>query len=156
MHMWKLPIPAAEWTGKHCNEPLEKERKDIIEHWSGSGTILLVDDEETILSVGKEMLERLGFEALTAPHCRKAVKLFRKHSDDIVLVILDLIMPHLDGEETFRELKRIRKNVRVVMCSGYNEQEVTRQFAGRSLAGFLHKPYMFNDLKTVIKKALEK
>ncbi|MCD4706261.1 MAG: response regulator [Candidatus Sabulitectum sp.] len=128
----------------------EKARKQLIseiEELRGSISILESD---------KQMLERPGFNALTAPHGRNAVKLFRKHSEDIVPVILDLIMPHLDGEETFRKLQLIRKNVRVVMCSGYNEQEVTRQFAGRSLAGFLHKPYMFNDLETVIKKVLEK
>ncbi len=123
--------------------------------WTCSGTILLVDDEETILSVGKQMLERIGFDVLTASDGNEAVKLFRENPSKITLVILDLIMPHLDGEETFRELRRIRKDVLVVMCSGYNEQEVTQRFAGKSIAGFIHKPYVYKELVARVKKVLE-
>ena len=61
--------------------------------------------------------------------------------DEIVVVLLDLTMPHLDGEETFRELRRLRPDVRVILSSGYNEQETTDRFAGKGLAGFLQKPY---------------
>ena len=120
----------------------------------GSGTILLVDDEETILSVGKQMLTRMGFDVLTATDGRHAVEQYREHADSIILVILDLTMPHLDGEETFRELRRIKGDVLVLMCSGYNEQEVAQRFSGKLIAGFLQKPYMFNDLKTKVREAL--
>ena len=140
-----------------CNdtfEPVEHRNDGMKKHWTGSGTILLVDDEETILSVGKQMLLRLGFDVLTASDGQVAVEQFRNNSDDIILVILDLIMPRLDGEETFRELRRIRENVRVIMCSGYNEQEVTHRFTGKSLAGFLHKPYMFRQIEAKIKEVL--
>ncbi|MCK5133755.1 MAG: response regulator [Candidatus Sabulitectum sp.] len=131
-----------------------KKKNGNTRSWTGSGTVLLVDDEETILSVGKQMLEHLGFEVVTALDGRHAVELFTKNLNDIVLVILDLIMPNLDGEETFRELSEIKDNVTVILCSGYDEQEVTQRFKGKSLSGFLHKPYNFSELENRVKEAL--
>ena len=66
---------------------------------------------------------------------------FRTHADEIVCVLLDLTMPRVDGEEAFRELRRIRPDVTVVLCSGYNRQDATQRFAGKGLAGFIQKPY---------------
>jgi PAS domain S-box-containing protein len=109
--------------------------------WRGSGTILLADDEETVRAVGKQMLERLGFSVLTAPEGREALKVFREHADEIVCVLLDLTMPHMDGEEAFLEMRRLRPGAAVILCSGYDEQDATRRFAGKGLAGFLQKPF---------------
>ncbi len=131
----------------------EDERSS--KEWSGSGTILLVDDEESILSIGRKMIERLGFDVLTARDGREALNQFDANPEGIDLVILDLTMPHLDGEETFRELRRLRKDIRILMSSGYNEQEITQRFAGKSLAGFLQKPYIFNELKDKVREILE-
>ena len=75
--------------------------------------------------------------------------------DEIVVVLLDLTMPHLDGEETFRELRRLRPDVRVILSSGYNEQETTSRFAGKGLAGFLQKPYGIRPLMEKIRQVLE-
>ena len=75
--------------------------------------------------------------------------------DEIVVVLLDLTMPHLDGEETFRELRRIRPDVRVILCSGYNEQETTNRFAGKGLAGFIQKPYGLRPLGEKMRQVLE-
>ena len=108
--------------------------------WQGSGTVLLVDDEETVRVVGKELLQRLGFTVLTAEDGRVAAEVFRKHNADIRCVLLDLMMPHWDGEQTFRELRRIRPEVQVNLCSGYNEQDATQRFAGKGLAGLIQKP----------------
>jgi len=112
----------------------------------GSGTVLLVDDEETIRALGKDMLQFLGYHVLTATDGRESLEAFRQNRDDIVCVILDLTMPHLDGEQTFRELRRIKPDVKVLMSSGYNEQEVTQRFLGKGLAGFIQKPYKVAEL----------
>ena len=122
--------------------------------WRGGGSILLVDDEETVCTVGKRMLERAGFTVLTAPDGPQAVELFRQHADEIACVLLDLTMPHMDGEETFHELRRIRDDVRVIMSSGYNEQEVAQRFAGQGLAGFIQKPYRRADLLGKLQEVL--
>lgn len=117
--------------------------------WKGSGTVLLVDDEETVRGVGVEMLKELGFATITANNGREAVEAFKKHSG-ISFVILDLTMPQMDGEDCFRELRKLRPDVRVIMSSGYNELEVTQKFVGTRLAGFIQKPYRLSVLKEAI------
>jgi len=79
--------------------------------WHGSGTILAVDDEEPVREIARQIIERCGFKVLTAANGRDAAELFRKHSQEIVCVFLDLTMPHMDGEETFHELVRIKADV---------------------------------------------
>ncbi len=86
-------------------------------------------------------LNRLGFSVLTTRGGREAIEVFREHGDEIVGVLLDLTMPHLDGEQTFREIRRIRPDIPVVLSSGYNMQDATQRFTGKGLAGFIQKPY---------------
>ncbi len=115
--------------------------------WRGSGTVLFADDEEVVRTVGSQMLERLGFNVLTAPDGREALKVFGEHPAEIVCMFLDLTMPHLDGEETFSEIRRLSPDVPVILCSGYDEQDATRRFAGKGLAGFIQKPFTIAALK---------
>ena len=115
-------------------EPLAKEAP-APGGWRGSGTILLVDDEEPVLEVGGMMLERAGFEVRMASNGREALEVFRQYQGDIVCVVLDLMMPNMDGEETLTELRRIQEDVKVVLSSGYHEQDVTKRLAGTGLRG---------------------
>jgi PAS domain S-box-containing protein len=119
------------------------------------GTVLVVDDEETVLQVSRRMLEKCGLEVLTACDGREGVETFRNHSDEISLVLLDMTMPHMGGEEAFEEIKRIRADARVVLSSGYNEQDAIGRFAGKGLAGFIQKPYPVGDLLDKVREALE-
>ncbi|MFC1734470.1 response regulator [Candidatus Hydrogenedentota bacterium] len=130
----------------------EKERNET--GWRGNGTVLLVDDDETVRDVGKMMLESMGLTALTAADGREAVALFGERAEDIDCVVLDLTMPHMDGEEAFRELRRIRSDIRVVLSSGYNEQDVTQRFVGKGVAGFVQKPYRSEDLREKLQALL--
>ncbi|RMH51289.1 MAG: PAS domain S-box protein, partial [Zetaproteobacteria bacterium] len=107
----------------------------------GSGTVLVVDDEETIRVTAAAMLEDVGFTVLTAADGAEGVELFRAHHEEIRAVLLDMTMPRMNGEEAFREMRLIDPTVRVVLSSGYNEQEATSHFAGKGLAGFIQKPY---------------
>ncbi|MBW4054534.1 MAG: transporter substrate-binding domain-containing protein [Proteobacteria bacterium] len=120
------------------------------DHWQGSGTVLLVDDEETVRGIGAEMLKELGFTVVTADDGREALEVF-KSMPEVGFVILDLTMPHMDGEQCFRELRQLQADVKVIMSSGYNQQEVTQKFAGKGLAGFVQKPYRLSTLKEVIR-----
>lgn len=131
-----------------------KENNHTLEKFHGSGTILLVDDEETIRSLGKEILTAFGFSVLMAEDGRDAVNIFQKEFQHINLVILDLMMPHMDGADCFLELKRIKPNIKVLMSSGYNEQEITQRFIGKGLAGFLQKPYQIQQLLNMIRKVM--
>ncbi|MDD2734127.1 MAG: PAS domain S-box protein [Desulfuromonadaceae bacterium] len=119
------------------------------EHWRGSGTVLLVDDEETIRGVGAEMLKELGFNVVTANDGREAIEVY-KVRDDINIVILDLTMPHMDGEQCFRELRMLNPDVNVILSSGFSELEVTQKFVGKGLSGFIQKPYKFSLLRESI------
>ena len=105
------------------------------------GVVLVVDDEEEIRSFAVDVLQDIGFTVLTAIDGADAVDVFRVRHAEIQAVLLDMTMPRLNGEETFRELRRIKPEIRVMLSSGYNEQDATSRFAGRGLAGFLQKPY---------------
>ena len=98
------------------------------------------------------MLRELGYDVVTAWDGKEAIELFRT-TPDIALVLLDLTMPHMDGEQCFRELKALNPAVRVIMSSGYSEMDVVQRFAGKGLAGFIQKPYRFSELKHVLKEA---
>ena len=145
---FKILLPAS-------GKPAELFNHDnLLDNWQGSGTVLLVDDEETVRGIGAEMLKELGFSTITANDGREAVEIF-KATPDITLVILDLTMPHLDGEQCFRELRQLKPDIKVIMSSGYNEQEITQRFVGKGLAGFIQKPYKLSILKLEIQKVLK-
>ena len=80
--------------------------------------------------------------------------MYRKYRDEIEIILLDMTMPHMDGKEAFRELTRINPDVKVVMCSGYTEHDVSNQFLGKGIAGFVQKPYDSTDLKKKLAEAL--
>jgi PAS domain S-box-containing protein len=127
----------------------------VPEGWRGNGTILLVDDEEPVLEVGGMMLERAGFIVRTATDGREALEVFRQCQADIVCVVLDLVMPNMDGGETLTELRRIQEDVKVVLSSGYHERDVTERLAGMGFAGFLKKPYTEDALIGELRQVLE-
>ncbi len=109
---------------------------------SGLGRcVLVVDDDSMVREVACSILESVGFEVCQAGNGEEGVKVFESRADEIDLVLLDTTMPKMGGEEAFRRMRRIRPDVRVVLTSGYNEQEVTSRFAGKELSGFLQKPF---------------
>jgi PAS domain S-box-containing protein len=141
---FKILLPASDKPAEIFN------RDSHADDWKGSGIVLLVDDEESVRGIGKEMLQELGFTALTANDGREAIEMY-KQNPDISFVILDLTMPHIDGEQCFRQLKQLNPDIKVIMSSGYNEQEVTQKFVGKGLAGFVQKPYKLSVLKEAAK-----
>jgi len=126
---FKLLFPAAQAQAHEIANTAPSART-----WKGHGQVLVVDDEETVRTLTRRMLERVGFTVLTAEDGRQAVEIFQRGSAEVDLVILDLTMPHLDGEACFRELRMIKPAVKVILSSGYNEQDVVNLFAGKGLA----------------------
>ncbi|GAB6083317.1 hypothetical protein JCM30471_22310 [Desulfuromonas carbonis] len=142
---FKVLLPA-------CALPPETGQEDTpVEEWQGSGQVLLVDDEETVRAVGKMMLQELGYEVITAADGREALELFKAHREEIVLVLMDLTMPHMGGEDAFRELRRLDPQLKVIITSGYNEQEVALRFVGKGLTGFLQKPFRLAVLRETLR-----
>jgi two-component system, cell cycle sensor histidine kinase and response regulator CckA len=118
--------------------------------WHGSGVVLFVDDEETLRALGSRMLERLGYQVITACDGREAVEIYRARRSEIDLVILDLTMPHLDGGQAFGELRSIDPNVRVILASGYTPEDVASRIGADALAGVLQKPYTLSRLRDLL------
>jgi two-component system cell cycle sensor histidine kinase/response regulator CckA len=130
------------------------EGRDPAEPWRGSGTVLVVDDQEAVRNVARQMLERAGLTVLLASNGHQAIKTFRKHAGEIAIVLLDLTMPDMDGEEVFRSLRRIRPDAQVILSSGYGEDEIAPRLAGESPAGFLQKPYQAAELLAKVRRAM--
>jgi len=117
------------------------------------GTVLVVDDEELVRDLGVRAVRRLGYESIGAADGKEAIRLFRESAEDIVAVLLDLTMPRMGGLATFRELRRLDPAVAVILCSGYDEQEVSRRFQGEGVAGFVQKPYELRQLRKELERA---
>jgi len=142
---FKVLFPASEQAEPHKIGAQPSENS-----WRPSGVVLVVDDEESICEVVSMMLEDMGFSTLTAKDGVEAVAVYEQHQDDIFCVLLDMTMPRMDGKACFRELRRINKDVKVVLTSGYSEEDATGRFQGKGLAGFIQKPYSPEYLEEVL------
>jgi PAS domain S-box-containing protein len=123
--------------------------------WRGRGTVLVVEDEEGVREVVGRMIERLGFEVITAEDGVAAVDVLDRHRGSLAAVLLDLSMPRMGGQETLRHLRERRPDLPVIVMSGYTEQEaVTKLLDGTGGAvGFLQKPFLPEDLASVLRHA---
>ena len=121
----------------------------------GSETILLVDDEDYIIDVARLMLEGLGYILLIANNGQAALDLFNEHKESIDLVILDMVMPDMDGEAVFKEMRQVQPDVKVLFASGYYVMEETGNLLREGGSDFLQKPFNMNQLSTKIRKILE-
>ena len=117
----------------------EPTRDDAI--LRGSGTVLLVDDEDGIRMVAGRILQQLGYQVLSAPSGLQALEIYRRERDRIDLVILDMLMPGMGGAETFQELKGLDSGVRVLLSSGYSLDKEIQQVIASGARGFIQKPY---------------
>jgi CheY-like chemotaxis protein len=117
-------------------------------------TVLLVDDEEAVREMIGEVLESEGFEVLKAEDGSRGVALFREKRDRVDVVLLDLSMPGLSGEETYRRLREIDPGVRVILSSGYDHDEARGRFGAARPAGFIQKPYRPEHLVAEIARCL--
>jgi CheY-like chemotaxis protein len=138
---FRLIFPASTSTVEHVEEPPTRSVG-----WKGSGTVLLVDDEEMVRAVAKRMLEHLGFSVLVASDGAAALEIFRAHHGTIACVILDLTMPRMDGIKTLAALRDISGGAKVMLSSGYSEHEISKRFSGKGFSGFIEKPYRVNEL----------
>jgi CheY-like chemotaxis protein len=139
---------------KHRAPGLREQPSDI-EAWRGRGTVLVVDDDGGVRELTQETLERAGLDVHCARNGREAVAVVRHHADAIDLVLLDRTMPASSGEEVFDEIRRLRPDLPIVLVSGYSQESVRVQFAGRDLAGFLHKPFLSSTLLLKVRDLLE-
>ncbi len=121
----------------------------------GTETILIVDDDPTILEVTEMMLERLGYKVLTAQSGTEALKIGKVHPGKIHLALLDMGMPGMDGSATFAELQKLLPELKVILCSGYTEDTAAQALLFRGAQGYLNKPFRIETLAVKIRQALK-
>ena len=132
-----------------------RERGDFNEEdLKGSGTILIIDDEEIVRRAARSALEHYGYTVVVSGSGRDGLELLAKLDYAVDLVVLDMTMPGMSGEETLKHLRSIRPELLVILSSGYNEADATRRLTGKGLAGFIQKPYSAPRLAQQIKIAL--
>jgi two-component system, cell cycle sensor histidine kinase and response regulator CckA len=116
--------------------------------------VLVIDDEEPVRDAVTDILDLEGLSVVTAPDGRAGIEIYRQQQADIGLILLDLSMPGLNGEDTFYELRQIDAHVRVLLSSGYSQDEVAARFVGQNEVGFIQKPYDAEQLVKEVKRYL--
>jgi len=117
-------------------------------------TVLLVDDEEIVIGVGKQMLEKLGFSVLTAANGKEAIDIYRNNKDRIGLVVMDMIMPGMGAGDTCEQLQAIDPGIKVLLSSGYGVDQQTSEVLKRGCKGFIQKPFNMQVLSEKIGEIL--
>ena len=118
-------------------------------------TVLLVDDEELVVGVGRQMLEKLGFSVLTAASGKEAVDIYKINKGRIGLVVLDMIMPGMGAGDTYNELQAIDPAIKVLLSSGYGVDEQTSEVMKRGCKGFIQKPFNMQVLSEKIEEIMK-
>lgn len=122
----------------------------------GSSTILIADDEESVIELTKDMLSALGYEVIITMSSKEAVEIYRDKKENIDLVILDMIMSDKSGNEVFKELKEINPDVKVLLSSGYSKNGKASEILNHGALGFIQKPYSMQELSEAVFKALNR
>ncbi len=142
--------PTQDQPSVQCVEekkPVDRQKKHV--------TVLVADDESYIRSLTSRMLKTAGFDVLLAENGIDAIRTFRENIDTVRCIILDLTMPEMDGHEALIELRKINNKLPIIISSGYSEVDITSQFEGENISGFLQKPYQFDELLLIIEKAIK-
>jgi len=129
-----------------------KKEKEPFKIFRGRGTVLVIDDEKSVRTIAEAFLKKAGFKVIAASNGMEAIELFNLNSKEINAVILDMTMPDLNGRETYDELCKIQSDVKVILSSGYSEEEAFSQFGHDGIKDFLQKPYEFKTFMEVITK----
>ena len=145
---FSIYLPASE---KKVLQKREHQKAAV----NGSGTILMVDDEDMVIEVGSKLLQRLGYNVLTARNGLQAVDIYQANQGEIDCVILDMIMPDQNGGETYDQLKQIDNDIIVLLSSGYSLNDQATEILDRGCNGFIQKPFNLKELSWKIREVLE-
>ncbi len=141
-------LPASDKEIRHKDESDGKIRK-------GAETVLLIDDEKTVIDVGIKLLQKLGYKALSADNGKYAVEIFKNRHNEIDLVILDLIMPEMNGGTVFRELRTIDEHVKVLLASGYSLEAEAEKLMNDPGVSYIQKPFSLSEFSQKIRQVLD-
>ena len=148
---FKVYLPVENKVSSGDSPKLQTSRLD---EWKGNGTILLVEDEEQVRVIAKTILKKMGFSVIEAENGMVALELYKHNIAEITLVLTDLGMPVMDGYEMFRELKKLNRELPIIISSGFGDALVTSRIARKDIAGIISKPYNHSQLRKVLNIAL--
>jgi PAS domain S-box-containing protein len=141
----------------HASEKeVQKVVRNAREVIQGTGTVLLVDDEEVILEVGRDLLEAMGYRVLLARDGKEAIKVYEKNRDEIDTVVLDMVMPSMGGGEAYDRMKEINTDIKVLLSSGFGIDGEATEILERGCDGFIQKPFRMSELAEKIRGILDK
>lgn len=144
-------LPVSEIATEESSKSiLQCPEKDV------KGTVLLVDDEDIVRTIGSNLLKELGLNVITAENGRQAIEIIKEQKEEISLILLDMIMPDISGYDCYHEIKNIMPDARVIICSGYAKGEVVKELQADGVRGFIQKPYRLSALKNIIQSCLAK
>ena len=146
---FSIYLPASEKEVQKAVETTEGVTK-------GTGTVLLVDDEEAILQVAQELLEAMGYRVLLARNGKEAVEVYRRHQEDVDIVLLDIVMPSMGGGQAYDMMKGINPNIKVLLSSGYTIDSEATKLIERGCDAFIQKPFTMKELSGKIREVLDK
>jgi CheY-like chemotaxis protein len=145
---FEIYLPASEKT-------IDKEKTAATETMIGTETILLVDDEQMVLEVTRELLESMGYKIYAAGNGQEALAIYMAKKNEIDLVILDMIMPGISGGEAFDHLRKINPGIKVLLSSGYSITGEAKSIMDRGCSGFLQKPFRMEELSHRVREMLD-
>jgi CheY-like chemotaxis protein len=122
----------------------------------GEGRILVVEDEDVIQEMATRMLESLGYDVVTASDGQEAAEYYERHGGEIDLVVIDMIMPRMNGRDCFRRLREMNPRVKAILSTGYGLDGAVRELLGDGMVGYVQKPYVIGQLSEAVAKALER
>jgi PAS domain S-box-containing protein len=149
-----------EGTAVHVFLPVKKTRKPSSgihhedDYTSGSGTILVIDDEEVIRNSVSELLQDMGYNVVSAADGEDGLKLYKDNTRIIDLILLDMVMPKMSGSEVFEAIREIKSDAKVIIASGFTSDERISKLQKAGLADFMKKPFRRNELSRVVARAL--
>ena len=145
---FKIYLPAS--TKPEAEEPAEVESLS-----GGDECILVVDDEEPIRAMARELLESYGYRVLLAENGLEAIDIYAEHKDDIALVILDMVMPKMGGREAFLKLKELDPGIKALLSTGYSQDGKAQEILESGVIGYIQKPYQINKLLAKVRSVLD-
>lgn len=123
--------------------------------FGGQNTVLLVDDEVLIRKSAKRILERIGYNVILAENGKEALSIFKQQGKHIDLVLLDMIMPIMDGSETFYAIRKIRMDIPIIVCSGYSKDDSATELMKEQRVGFVQKPFSVGEISARMAQILK-
>jgi PAS domain S-box-containing protein len=139
----------------HSTESVAEEKAIFSVPWRGSGTILLVEDEDQIRMISKSLLQSMGFTVIDASNGKDALAMYQHNITAITLIVTDIGMPVMNGYEMIREIKKLNPGLPIIITSGFGDDDVTSQIARKDVAWLISKPYNYDQLQNALKSVVE-